>query len=141
MATPVFYPNSKYAVGFNNAGGLTAWESTADSNGVRFFPPTLYGLGDPGQRRYRLGGHVYHSGYAISGILFFITQEQRYYIYNTLCSNSYDGEFTLQFRYENPATYIIANTIIEFDKLVDSNKQSRAFIPYKGRCRKLVIIG
>jgi len=44
------YPNSQIASGYNNTGGLAAWESIVPTGDVAFFAPVIYGSFDVGDR-------------------------------------------------------------------------------------------
>lgn len=136
-----FYPLSKVAVGYNNIGGLVAWESIV-AGGVRFFAPVLYGSFDPGVFNTQTNGRLYISGWKSSDILWpAIDQHNVYYEIATLCAGGYDAEITIQCRTESPTAWPIYNAVLRLPKLPDARKQSGAFTAYKGRLNRMVLIG
>jgi hypothetical protein len=85
----------------------------------------------------------FFGGYPSTGILWTaITQNQVWYLMNTYCSAGYNygGLVTVEFRKENPASYVIANAVLRLPQLVNSSKKSRSYENYKAMLLKLVII-
>lgn len=142
MAYLYMYPESKIASGYNNTGGLVAWESIVPTGDVAFFAPVIYGSYDVGDKKFRLSGMPKYVGFGQAkagwGVL---TQAQRYYLQTQFCSGGYFGEVTMKFRLESPSTYVIANCILDLTKISEARKESKTFPEYFAYMQRLEIIG
>jgi hypothetical protein len=135
------YPNSKIAAGYNNTGGLAAWESLTPSGDIPFIAPVVFGSFLFGQEHTNTDGTFFYGGYSSSKPLFgYVTQRQGFYIYNTILSGNWSGPVTAEMRTVDPDTYNIYNCILKVEQYQSQTKKGRAFEGFKLSYTRLVFI-
>jgi hypothetical protein len=126
------YINSKIAPGYNNSGGLQTWEAITPAGSIPFIAPVVYGSYLLGKEQVNTDGTYYYSGFASTKPVFgYVTQEQFYYIYHTLNSDSFWSKVTAELRFINPSVYGIFNTILKIEQLQSQTKKGMAFDQFK----------
>jgi len=128
MAT-VYQPSYQIAVGNNNAAGLTSLEALTPASDTHFAPVRVYWNYDPGARRIRSDGTLYHAGFPSqvwqASVL---TKSQWQYLKATYCNSGYSGAVTIRTRFSDPTTYANYNAILTLPKEIETQQRSRVYI-------------
>lgn len=103
-----------YRIGAGNdlaLGSLTNIEDITPSGDVAFYAPEVLASYDPGIRRIRGNGSLYHAGYPNQTWTWKrMTRKQYAYLRATYCSGGYDGPVTIYTRFGDDAdTYVRCN--------------------------------
>jgi|SRR6056297_320076 len=125
----VFQPQYKIAVGNNNAAGLTALESITPAGDNNFAPLRIYWNYNPGDRRIRADGTLYHAGFPSQlWRARVLTKLQWLYLKDTYCNSGYSGAVTIRTRFGDPDTYANYNAILTLPKEIDTTQTSRVYV-------------
>ncbi len=129
----------RIGAGWNVAlGSLTNIETITPTGEPTFKAPDVYGSYDPGVRRIRADGSLYHAGFGMVQWRFAgITRGQVRYLMETYCANGYSGKVTINTRLDDPDTYTRYNAYMLLPKLSESQKRSWAFQDYIVRFTRL----
>ena len=126
------YPLNQIAAGYNNSGGLTAWENLVITGEPRLFAPVLYGMSTAGEETIRGDGTSYFSGFlVVNGFFGAITQGQLFYVMSTFCSGGFSGFVSVNFRLYDPVNYYRANAVLHLTQPSANKKVGQGWEKYK----------
>lgn len=140
MAPTPIYPLNRVSSGYNNTGGLTAWESIQPANEPPFFAPTWFGFYTAGKRLVRADGSLYFSGFPVVNGQLTMTVGQLWYIQNTYCGGGFSGFVTAQLRLLNPAVYNIVNAVLTISDLSANKRIASGWDHFKISLTRIVVL-
>jgi hypothetical protein len=119
----------KIASGLNvGSGSLVNVELIKPTGGTYFYAPDSYGTYSLGQRKMRLNGTLFNSGYKVLVWKFdYITWVQVRYLMTTYCSSAYDGDVTINTTTDATTTYSRLNAHMILPELPASEKNFTIF--------------
>lgn len=104
----------RIAAGYNVAlGSLVNIERIKPTNDQYFFAPYAIGSGSPGQKKVKLNGPSYRSGYpSVDWVFGVLTRVQYEYLKTTYCGGGFTGEVTIY-------TTVSGNSYSRYNAVID----------------------
>lgn len=135
----IFYPDLKWAAGWNNAAGLVTVESTLNKEGLFPYTFTTY---DPGIRETTGDGGDYDRGHDKAEIVFTVFHWEKHIALMTLfgAGVSYNGKATVRIPTNNPTSYANYNCWIKLPRLTEPRSEPKVLYDYIIKVTRLIAI-